>query len=66
MNVTGIEAVEAYDYESDPRWMDYWSNLNIPAHMASRSDIDRVYKFMFYQRYVVRTISIRSSKSDRN
>ncbi|EOY04318.1 hypothetical protein QUC31_017322 [Theobroma cacao] len=42
----------AYDYENDPRWADYWSNILIPPHMASRSDVIDHFKRKFYQRYI--------------
>lgn len=48
-------AAAAYDYENDPKWADYWSNILIPPHMASRSDVITHYKRKFYQRYIVRT-----------
>ncbi|XVE77440.1 hypothetical protein DITRI_Ditri13aG0062800 [Diplodiscus trichospermus] len=45
-------AAAAYDYENDPRWADYWSNILIPPHMASRSDVVDHFKSKFYQRYI--------------
>lgn len=45
-------AAAAYDYEIDPRWAEYWSNVLIPPHMASRSDVVDHYKRKFYQRYI--------------
>ncbi|KAL3636519.1 hypothetical protein CASFOL_018818 [Castilleja foliolosa] len=39
----------AYDYDNDSRWPDYWSNVLIPPHMASRND---VVDHLFYQRYI--------------
>ncbi|GLT34007.1 hypothetical protein SLA2020_085540 [Shorea laevis] len=45
-------AAAAYDYENDPRWADYWSNVLIPAHMASSSDVVDHFKRKFYQRYI--------------
>ncbi|XWS36049.1 hypothetical protein CRYUN_Cryun20dG0049300 [Craigia yunnanensis] len=42
----------AYDYENDPKWADYWSNILIPPHVASRSDVVDHFKRKFYQRYV--------------
>ncbi|KAK8630455.1 hypothetical protein V6N13_079247 [Hibiscus sabdariffa] len=45
-------AAAAYDYENDPRWADYWSNILIPPHMASRSDVVDHFKRKFYQRYI--------------
>lgn len=49
-------AAAAYDYDNDPRWADYWSNILIPPHMAARSDVVDHYKRKFYQRYIVRTL----------
>ncbi|PPS11889.1 hypothetical protein GOBAR_AA08762 [Gossypium barbadense] len=46
-------AAAAYDYENDPRWADYWSNVLIPPHMASRSDVVDHFKRKFYQRYIL-------------
>ncbi|KAK8561645.1 hypothetical protein V6N12_048709 [Hibiscus sabdariffa] len=48
-----IEAA-AYDYDNDPRWADYRSNILIPSHMASRSDVVDHFERKFYQRYIVR------------
>lgn len=45
-------AAAAYDYDNDPRWADYWSNILIPPHMASRSDVVSHYKRKFYQRFI--------------
>ncbi|KAF7129028.1 hypothetical protein RHSIM_Rhsim10G0064500 [Rhododendron simsii] len=45
-------AAASYDYENDPRWAEYWSNILIPPHMASRSDVLDHYKRKFYQRYI--------------
>ncbi|XP_008801981.2 transmembrane protein 33 homolog [Phoenix dactylifera] len=45
-------AAAAYDYESDPRWAEYWSNILIPPHMASRSDVVDHFKQKFYQRFI--------------
>ncbi|CAN1241296.1 hypothetical protein LINPERPRIM_LOCUS4903 [Linum perenne] len=45
-------AAAAYDYENDPRWADYWSNILIPPHMASRADVVDHFKRKFYQRYI--------------
>lgn len=47
-------AAAAYDYDMDPRWADYWSNILIPPHMAARSDVVDHFKRKFYQRYIVR------------
>ncbi|KAK6129076.1 hypothetical protein DH2020_037189 [Rehmannia glutinosa] len=45
-------AATAYDYDNDPRWADYWSNVLIPPHMASRNDVVNHFKHKFYQRYI--------------
>ncbi|KAI8018086.1 hypothetical protein LOK49_LG04G03321 [Camellia lanceoleosa] len=45
-------AAAAYDYDNDSRWPEYWSNILIPPHMASRSDVIDHYKRKFYQRYI--------------
>ncbi|KAL6006941.1 hypothetical protein ACLOJK_032437 [Asimina triloba] len=45
-------AAESYDYDSDPRWADYWSNILIPPEKASRSDVIDHYKRKFYQRCI--------------
>ncbi|KAK4416294.1 hypothetical protein Salat_2454900 [Sesamum alatum] len=45
-------AAAAYDYDNDPRWADYWSNVLIPPHMASRIDVVNHFKHKFYQRYI--------------
>ncbi|PSR87801.1 Transmembrane protein [Actinidia chinensis var. chinensis] len=45
-------AAAAYDYDNDPRWAEYWSNILIPPHLSSRSDVVDHYKRKFYQRYI--------------
>lgn len=45
-------AAAAYDYENDPKWAEYWSNILIPPHMASRSDVVDHFKRKFYQRHI--------------
>ncbi|KAI3747945.1 hypothetical protein L6452_10700 [Arctium lappa] len=45
-------AAAAYDYDNDPRWADYWSNVLMPPHMASRPDVINHYKRKFYHRYI--------------
>ena len=47
------EAASSYDYDSDPRWADYWGNVLIPPNMASRPDVVNHFKQKFYQRYIV-------------
>ena len=48
-------AAAAYDNDNDPRWSDYWSNVLVPPHLASRLDVQDHFKRKFYQRYIVRT-----------
>ncbi|PSS33616.1 Transmembrane protein [Actinidia chinensis var. chinensis] len=45
-------AAAAHDYDNDPRWAEYWSNVLIPPRMASRSDVVDHFKLKFYQRYI--------------
>ncbi|KAL6526254.1 hypothetical protein OROMI_029894 [Orobanche minor] len=45
-------AAAAHDYDNDPRWADYWSNVLIPPHMVSRDDVVNHFKHKFYQRYI--------------
>lgn len=45
-------AAASYDYENDPRWADYWSNVLIPPHMGSRADVIDHFKRKFYKRYI--------------
>ncbi|RZB70920.1 hypothetical protein D0Y65_035738 [Glycine soja] len=45
-------AADSYDYDNDSRWPDYWNNVLIPPHMASRDDVVSHFKRKFYQRYV--------------
>lgn len=45
-------AAASYDYSSDPRWSEYWSNILIPPNMASRSDVADHFKRKFYQRFI--------------
>ncbi|KAK9700148.1 hypothetical protein RND81_08G220200 [Saponaria officinalis] len=45
-------AASSYDYENDSRWADYWSNILIPPHMSSRSDVVDHFKRKFYQRFI--------------
>ncbi|KAJ4892730.1 hypothetical protein Rs2_19524 [Raphanus sativus] len=61
-------AAAAYEYDNDTRWVDYWSNILIPPHMATRPEVVEHYKRKFYQRYldpdlVVEPISSSSSSS---
>ncbi|CAH2055297.1 unnamed protein product [Thlaspi arvense] len=61
-------AAAAYDYDKDSRWADYWSNILIPPHMASRPEVVEHFKRKFYQRYmdpdlIVEPMSTSSSSS---
>ncbi|CAL9113882.1 unnamed protein product [Musa acuminata var. zebrina] len=47
-------AAAAYDYDNDPRWAEYWSNVLIPPHMAARSDVVDHFKRKFYQRFITK------------
>lgn len=49
-------AAAAYDYDNDPKWAEYWSNVLIPPHMVSRSEVVDHFKRKFYQRYIVRNL----------
>ncbi|KAL5203135.1 hypothetical protein ABZP36_014087 [Zizania latifolia] len=51
-------AVAAYDYDGDARWADYWSNVLVPPHLASRPDVVDHYKRKFYQRYIDRDLVV--------
>jgi hypothetical protein len=51
-------AALAYDYDSDPRWSEYWSNVLIPQN-RSKSDVERYFKFKFYQRNIVSSSLLR-------
>ncbi|KAH1129455.1 hypothetical protein J1N35_000833 [Gossypium stocksii] len=53
-------AAAAYDYENDPRWADYWSNILIPPHLASCSDVVDHFKRKFYQRYIDNDLVVES------
>ena len=55
-------AAEAYDYENDPRWKNYWENIYIPPDRAARSDVVLHYKRKFYQKYIVSSISLLQSR----
>ncbi|XP_039064042.1 uncharacterized protein LOC120209022 [Hibiscus syriacus] len=56
-------AAAAYDYENDPRWADYWSDILIPPHMASRSDVVDHFKRKFYQRYIDPDLAVEAMSS---
>jgi hypothetical protein len=54
-------AAEAYAFEEDSRWSDYWNNVLIPPHMSSRPEVRRHFQLKFYQRFVVCATSDRAS-----
>ncbi|KAG8069115.1 hypothetical protein GUJ93_ZPchr0005g15779 [Zizania palustris] len=56
-------AVAAYDYDGDARWADYWSNILVPPHLASRPDVVDHYKRKFYQRYIDRDLVVEPMSS---
>lgn len=49
-------AAEAYDFDSDSRWSNYWNNVLIPPQMSARPEVRRHYQLKFYQRYIVRAL----------
>eukprot|EP00250_Pteridium_aquilinum_P026547 c33174_g1_i1 orf=66-1076(+) len=57
-------AALAYDYESDPRWSEYWSNVLVPDNRP-KSEVERYFKFKFYQRNIDSDLKVEplSSKS---
>ncbi|MCO5608829.1 hypothetical protein L7F22_063046 [Adiantum nelumboides] len=44
-------AALAYDYDSDPRWAEYMSNVLVPDNRP-KSEVERYLKFKFYQRNI--------------
>lgn len=44
-------AALAYDYDSDPRWGEYMSNVLVPENRP-KSEVERYLKFKFYQRNI--------------
>ncbi|KAI5062369.1 hypothetical protein GOP47_0022908 [Adiantum capillus-veneris] len=44
-------AALAYDYDSDPRWAEYLSNVLVPDNRP-KSEVERYLKFKFYQRNI--------------
>eukprot|EP00249_Psilotum_nudum_P011079 c22955_g1_i1 orf=720-1724(-) len=45
-------AALAFDYESDPRWAEYCTNVFVPTHLSSKPEVSRYLKFKFYKRYI--------------
>uniref|UniRef100_A0A0E0HJ68 Uncharacterized protein n=1 Tax=Oryza nivara TaxID=4536 RepID=A0A0E0HJ68_ORYNI len=56
-------AAAAYNYEGDARWAEYWSNILVPPHLASRPDVVDHYKRKFYQRYIDRDLVVEPMSS---
>ena len=56
-------AAEAYDYENDPRWKNYWENIYIPPDRAARSDVVLHYKRKFYQKYIDPSLVVEPMKA---
>ncbi|KAH7430881.1 hypothetical protein KP509_08G018600 [Ceratopteris richardii] len=44
-------AALAYDYDNDPRWAEYMSNVLVPDNRP-KSEVERYLKFKFYQRNI--------------
>lgn len=46
-------AAASYDYERDPRWVDFWSNnVFVSPSEASRPEVIEHFKRKFYQRFI--------------
>jgi len=45
-------AAEAYEYDKDSRWADYWSNVLLPPQMSTRPDVQKHFQLKYYQRYI--------------
>ncbi|XP_073279987.1 uncharacterized protein [Primulina huaijiensis] len=58
-------AAAAYDYDNDPRWADYWSNVLLPPQMASQDDVVNHFKRKFYQRYIDPNLNVESMAASR-
>jgi RNA polymerase primary sigma factor len=43
---------EAYNFDEDSRWSDYWNNVLIPPQMSSRPEVRRHFQLKFYQRFI--------------
>uniref|UniRef100_A0A0E0L6G4 Uncharacterized protein n=1 Tax=Oryza punctata TaxID=4537 RepID=A0A0E0L6G4_ORYPU len=56
-------AAAAYNYEGDARWAEYWSNVLVPPHLASRPDVVDHFKRKFYQRYIDRDLVVEPMSS---
>ncbi|XP_051200983.1 uncharacterized protein [Lolium perenne] len=51
-------AAEAYDYEGDARWADYWSNVLVPPHLAAKPEVVAHFRGKFYHRFVDRDLVV--------
>ncbi|KAI5014798.1 hypothetical protein ZWY2020_056188 [Hordeum vulgare] len=51
-------AAAAYDYEADPRWVDYWSNVLVPPHLSARPDVLAHFRCKFYHRFIDRDLVV--------
>lgn len=45
-------AASAYDYDGDAKWIDYWSNVLIPDHLASQPEVKKHFQLKYYKRYI--------------
>ncbi|XP_024381121.1 uncharacterized protein [Physcomitrium patens] len=59
-------AAEAYDFDSDSRWSNYWNNVLIPPQMSARPEVRRHYQLKFYQRYIDPELEVDSLSSVKN
>lgn len=57
-------AARVYNYDKDPRWTDYWSNVLIPPHMASRPEVVDLYQRKFYKRFIDSEFEIEPKSSN--
>jgi transmembrane protein 33 len=46
-------AAAAYDYDNDPRWVEYWENVLIPPNMTNQPNVKDHFKRKFYKRHIV-------------
>ncbi|KAI4998408.1 hypothetical protein ZWY2020_053750 [Hordeum vulgare] len=51
-------AAAAYDYEADPCWADYWSNVLVLPHLVTRPDVLVHFRRKFYQRFIDRDLVV--------
>ncbi|KAI4992127.1 hypothetical protein ZWY2020_041990 [Hordeum vulgare] len=48
----------AYDYEADPRWADYWSDVLVSPHLATRPGFLAHFRCKFYQSFTDRDLVV--------